>query len=559
MGFSFKGLVNKQTNEISTLSDVSDVEKQDIQTRVLDKGEQDAFEYGSSSSPDVSEKYEPKTFLDEAEDDLYAIESAVETKLSWFNRMAIAMKAETKGIEPITEEERNPDESVVNAASMWFSANMVIAAYSLGGLGPMIYDLNFGTSVLVIVFFNILGLLPVAYFSVFGCELGLRQMVLSRYLLGNVTARIFALINVVACVGWGIVNTVSSAQLLNMVNNESGHACPLWAGCLIIVGGTVAVTFFGYTVIHTYEKWSWVPNFAVFLVIIARLAKSHKFIGGEWTSGPTTAGNVLSFGCTVYGFATGWTTYAADYTVYMPKNTNKYKIFFSLVAGLSFPLFFTMILGAASAMGAVSDPVWGQYYKESSIGGLTYAILVPDSLHGFGQFCCVVLALSTIANNVPNMYTIALSVQAMWEPFTKVPRVVWTLLGNAATIGIAIPACYYFDSFMQNFMDTIGYYLAIYTGIALSEHFIYRKNSFKSYNIDEWNDNSKLPIGIAGTAALIVAAFGVALGMCQTYWVGEISRLIGKYGGDIGFELGMSWAIITYNLIRPFEIKYFGR
>ena len=559
MGFSFKGLVNKQTNEISTLSDVSDVEKQDIQTRVLDKGEQDAFEYGSSSSPDVSEKYEPKTFLDEAEDDLYAIESAVETKLSWFNRMAIAMKAETKGIEPITEEERNPDESVVNAASMWFSANMVIAAYSLGGLGPMIYDLNFGTSVLVIVFFNILGLLPVAYFSVFGCELGLRQMVLSRYLLGNVTARIFALINVVACVGWGIVNTVSSAQLLNMVNNESGHACPLWAGCLIIVGGTVAVTFFGYTVIHTYEKWSWVPNFAVFLVIIARLAKSHKFIGGEWTSGPTTAGNVLSFGCTVYGFATGWTTYAADYTVYMPKNTNKYKIFFSLVAGLSFPLFFTMILGAASAMGAVSDPVWGQYYKENSIGGLTYAILVPDSLHGFGQFCCVVLALSTIANNVPNMYTIALSVQAMWEPFTKVPRVVWTLLGNAATIGIAIPACYYFDSFMQNFMDTIGYYLAIYTGIALSEHFIYRKNSFKSYNIDEWNDNSKLPIGIAGTAALIVAAFGVALGMCQTYWVGEISRLIGKYGGDIGFELGMSWAIITYNLIRPFEIKYFGR
>ncbi|KAG0660093.1 purine-cytosine permease [Maudiozyma exigua] len=475
---------------------------------------------GSNVDEKIIYRYDTVT----ADDDLYAIESAIETKLSWFNRLATYLNAETKGIEPVGEDERNPDESVVNASSMWFSANMVIAAYALGGLGPMIYQLNFGTSVLVIIFFNILGLLPVAYFSIFGCELGLRQMVLSRFLLGNLTARIFALINVVACVGWGVVNTVVSAQLLNMVNHTSGHEMPLWAG-----------------------------------FIIARLAKSHKFSNGEWTSGPTTAGNVLSFGCAVYGFATGWTTYAADYTVYMPKNTNKYKIFFSLVAGLSFPLFFCMILGAASAMGAVNDPTWNQYYQKNSMGGLTYAILVPDSLHGFGQFCCVLLAMSTVANNVPNMYTIALSAQAMWGSFAKIPRVIWTLAGNAATIAIAIPACYYFEGFMQNFMDSIGYYLAIYTAIALSEHFIYRKNSFNNYNIEDWNDNSKLPIGIAGTAAFIVAAFGVALGMCQTYWVGEISRLIGKFGGDIGFELGASWAFITYNIIRPFEIKYFGR
>ncbi|SMN19945.1 similar to Saccharomyces cerevisiae YER056C FCY2 Purine-cytosine permease, mediates purine (adenine, guanine, and hypoxanthine) and cytosine accumulation [Maudiozyma saulgeensis] len=548
MGFSIKKLVKHQSEENGSTDISSDIEQQNypIVTDEKNTGNEKHAIYESISNDDDT-------------NDLYAIESAIETKLSWFNRLAIYLNAETKGIEPVGEEERNPDESVVNAASMWFSANMVIAAYALGGLGPMIYQLNFGTSVLVIIFFNILGLLPVAYFSLFGCELGLRQMVLSRFLLGNLTARIFALINVVACVGWGIVNTVVSAQLLNMVNHASGHECPLWAGCIIIVGCTVAVTFFGYRVIHAYEKWSWVPNFAVFLVIIARLAKSHNFSNGEWTSGPTTAGNVLSFGCTVYGFATGWTTYASDYTVYMPKNTNKYKVFFSLVAGLSFPLFFCMILGAASAMGAVNDPTWNQYYQTNSMGGLTYAILVPNSLHGFGQFCCVLLAMSTVANNVPNMYTIALSAQAMWEPFAKVPRVLWTLAGNAATVGIAIPACYYFEGFMQNFMDSIGYYLAIYTAIALSEHFIYRKNSFRNYNIEDWNDSSKLPIGIAGTAALIVAAFGVALGMCQTYWVGEISRLIGDYGGDIGFELGASWAFITYNIIRPFEIKYFGR
>ncbi|KAG0660087.1 purine-cytosine permease [Maudiozyma exigua] len=442
----------------------------------------------------------------------------IETKLGFINRLAAKLNTETKGIEPVTEEEQN-DSSLLNAASMWFSANMVLAAYSIGGLGPMVFNLNFGTSVLVIVFFNILGLIPVAFFSLFGSEFGLRQMVLSRYLIGNVTARIFALINVIACVGWGIVNTVASSQLFNLLGENTGHRCPLWAGCIIIIGATVMVTFFGYRIIHTYEKYSWIPNFAVFLVIIARLKMSGNFTSGEWTSGPTTAGNVLSFGSSVFGFAAG----------------------------------------AASAMGAVNNPTWNQYYQTNSMGGLTYAILVPDSLHGFGEFCCVILALSTVANNVPNMYTIALSAQAMWEPFSRIPRVLWTLAGNGAALGISIAAVYYFDAFMEYFMDSIGYYLAIYISIALSEHFIYRKNSYSNYNVADWNDNSKLPIGIAGTAALIVAAFGVALGMCQSYWVGEISRLIGEYGGDIGFELGASWAFITYNIIRPFEIKYFGR
>lgn len=532
--------------------------KEDIEIQDFEKG---LTHSQSSSSRWEIQQAEKKAVTTEAysendEDDQFVGGTAEVTQLSFLSRIAVKLNAETKGIEPVTDEEKT-DDSVINAASMWFSANMVIAAYALGTLGPLIFELNFGTCVLVIVFFSILGLLSIAFFSVFGAEFGLRQMILSRFLLGNLTARVFALINVVACVGWAVVNTIASAQLLNMINPGS-HQCPPWAGVLIIVGGTVMITFFGYRIIHAYEKWSWVPNFAVFLVIIACLAKNGSFSNGEWTSGPTTAGGVLSFGSAVYGFATGWTTYAADYTVYMPRNMNKYKIFFSLVFGLAFPLFFTMILGAASARATMNNPLWNQHYESDSVGGLTFAILVPESLHGFGQFCCVLLALSTIANNIPNMYTIALSAQATWEPFSKVPRIVWTLLGNGATIAIAIPAYYKFESFMSNFMNSIGYYLAIYTAISLSEHFIYRRG-FKGYNIEEWDKWDKLPIGIAGCCALFVGAVGVAVGMCQTYWVGELGRKIGEFGGDIGFELGAGFAFVVYNIIRPLELKYIGR
>ena len=148
--------------------------------------------------------------------------------------------------------------------------------------------------------------------------------------------------------------------------------------------------------------------------------------------------------------------------------------------------------------------------------------------------------------------------QAIWEPLAKVPRAIWTLAGNAATLAISIPACYYFDGFMEDFMNSIGYYLAIYSATALAEHFIFRRG-FKGYNVEDWDDNSKLPMGIAGCAALFVGAFGVALGMSQTYWVGEIARHIGEYGGDIGFELGAGWAFVVYVILRPLEIKYIGR
>lgn len=480
-------------------------------------------------------------------------------KKNFFDKLvdfANGLNAETKGIEPVTDEEKT-NTSVFNTALLWFSANLVLASYALGALGPIAFGLNFGVSILTIVFFNLLGIVTVSYFSVFGAELGLRQMVLSRFLVGNLPARFFALVNSIACVGWAVLNTVAAGQLLHMVNRH-GHNIPVWAGCLVIMGGTVLVSFFGYRFIHLYEKWSWVPNFAVFLVIIARLKKSHEFKDTPWTSGSTTAGSVLSFGSVLYGFAAGWTTYASDYTVYMPRNTNKYKIFFYLTAGLAFPLIFTQILGAASGLAGLNNPEWLALYKKNNIGGLTYAILVPNSLHGFGEFCCVVLAMSTIAINIPNMYTIGLSVQAFWEPLAKIPRIVWTICGSCAVVGICVPAYYYFIGFMENFMDSIGYYLAIYIAIALSEHFFYRRG-FKNYNVEDWDKFDKLPIGIAGLIAIFIAGFGVALGMSQTYWTGEISRKIGKEGGDIGFEMGFGWAFVAYNVFRPLELKYFGR
>ena len=477
--------------------------------------------------------------------------------LSFYEKWFQKHNVDSSGIEPLTDEQKT-DPSLLNPTIVWFSANFVLSAYAIGALGPMVYGLNFGASALTIIFFNILGVIPVGYFSVFGAKTGMRQMILSRYWMGNITGRFFSFINVIACVGWCVLNTICSAQLLNMVNYGSEHRLPLWAGCLVIICGTVIISFFGYTAIHSFEKWSWIPNLAIFFVILARLKISGKWSNGPWVHGRTTAGDVLSFGCAVFGYSGAWATYSSDYTVFMPRSANSYKISIALAVGIFISLCFVMILGAAVGMGGVNDATWGQLYKDNSIGGLTYAVLVPDSVHGFGQFCCVILSLSTIANNLPNMYTVSLSVQALWSPLARIPRPCWTIAGNAAALAISILACYFFETFLENFMNTIAYYGAIYISLGLCEHLIFRR-SFRNYNPEDWNDRSKLPIGIASAAGFIVACFGVALGMDQTYWIGEIGRHIGKYGGDIGFELGAAWGAVVFVAIRPFEIKYFGR
>ncbi|KAG7193432.1 purine-cytosine permease [Scheffersomyces spartinae] len=492
---------------------------------------------------------------DYEKDSNYATAEITTTQLSFVDKWASKLNAETKGIERVTEEERL-SASIWAAATMWLSANMVIATFSLGALGVTVFSLSFWQCVATIISFNILGALSVAFFSCFGPQFGLRQMLLSRYLVGNFTSRIFAVINMIACVGWGAVNIMASAQLLHVIN---GGIVPPWAGCLILVLATIIVTFFGYHVIHLYEKWSWVPNAICFIAIIARMAKAKTFTYGTTVGGQTTAGNVLSFGGAVYGFATGWTTYAADYTVYQPKNTNMFKIFFGILAGLLIPLIFTMILGSACATGTITNTVWASYYKTNSIGGLVYSILVVDSLHSFGSFLCVILAMSTVANNIPNMYSIALSAQAAWSPLMKVPRVFWTIAGNFVTLAICIPAYYQFEDVMDNFMNMIGYYLAIYQGIAYSEHFFYKKGKFSNYNYVDYLNPASYPDGYAGTLAFCCGVAGCVLGMNQVWFQGPIAKKIGDYGGDIGFELAMGFAFVIYNIARPLERKYTGK
>jgi len=468
-------------------------------------------------------------------------------------RFATKFGVEARGIERVPSDERT-DTGMSKIGTLWLSANMVVSAFAIGALAYPVFYLGFVDTVLTIFFINILGILPVCFFSTFGPRFGLRQMVLSRFFFGWYGVKVIAIFNILACIGWSAVNVIVGAQLFNAVNSNM----PGWAGILVIAAATFLVTLFGYKIVHTYERYSWIPCLIIFLIILGEFAHSGQFYNIPMGVGTSEAGSVLSFAASVFGFATGWTSYAADYTVYQPVNRSRTSVFLWTFIGLAFPLLFTEMLGAAVITAYVNNTDYQSAYDNQHIGGLLAQVLSP--LGGFGSFCLVILALSIIANNCPNIYSVSLSLQLLARKSARIPRFIWTFIGTVIYVAIAIPGYDHFESVLENFMLIIAYWLAIYEGISLSEHIIY-KRGFSGYRPEHYLDASKLPPGIAAMIAFCFGVMGAILGMSQVWFEGPIGALCGAppFGGDVGFELAFAFSATSYIIMRYFEKRYFGR
>jgi purine-cytosine permease-like protein len=166
---------------------------------------------------------------------------------------------------------------------------------------------------------------------------------------------------------------------------------------------------------------------SIYLIVLGEFAHSGAYVHLEWSTGKAEMASVLSFGAIVFGFATGWTSYAADYTVYQAVTNSRRKVFLATWLGLIVPLLFTELLGAAIISATKINNGVNPYadgYAQSAVGGLLAAVLFPP-LGGFGKFCLVILALSIIGNNIPNIYSVALTLQVLGRWTQRVPRFIW--------------------------------------------------------------------------------------------------------------------------------------
>ncbi|KAF8928911.1 hypothetical protein BGZ58_009305 [Dissophora ornata] len=469
---------------------------------------------------------------------------------NWFRKIFLGV--ELRGIERVMPEDRQP-KGVINNLLMWWSVNCVLTTVPIGTLGPAVFGMGLRDTILSIVGFTILGCFTTAFCATLGPKLGLRQMVISRFSFGWWGAVVLSLLNIITQIGFSVIAVILGGQTLVYV---CGPKLPLTVAIIIVSIVTLLICFFGYDLVHKWERYAWILIACIMCVLYGT---GHEYY--SWTpstsSGADLAGSILSFGGVVFGSVIGWAPIAADYNVMLPEDTSAWKVFGLTFLGLFIPLVFVESLGALYGSALINNPAWNEIYLDGEAGLGSVLGVSLSSLGGFGKFLVFLLALSVVSNNVPNTYSAALSIQTLGKPFQKVPRFLWTILVAVVYTVAGVAGKASLSAILNNFLSILSYWTTPFVVVLALEHFVFRRRF--GYNVDDYSDRSKLPLGLAGGLAGIIGVVGAVLGMNQTWYVGPIGKLTGSYGGDLGFEMALIFTSMTYLVLRFMELKYVGR
>ena len=407
----------------------------------------------------------------------------------------------------------------------------------------------------------------------------MRAIATSRYSFGFYGAKLCSVLNVIIGGGFAVVNVVVVGQILSAVSN---YTMTIAVGCVIIAVIGYVISIFGFALIHTYEKYSWIAIFIILCILIGQIAPSVDPSIPALDEGLGLAGSFLSFLAINFSNASGWCSIASDYYCNYPADTKSWKIFCLTLAGISIPTIFVTVIGACLGNAAISssvDPILSNAYEFHGLGGLLRECFHPLP---FSKFCLVLLVFSVLGNNIAINYSSGLSMQLLGHYFHAVPRFIWSFI-NALVIAIlAIAGREHLSLIVSNFVSLLGYWTVSFTIILLIEDQWFRRK--EGYNLIVWDVPSKLPWGLAAVMALLTGYLaGGVTGMSQTWYIGKsfqsppnlltppfpktstnyrtgpIAAKFGGFGGDVGIYLSGVFTLIVYPPARWYERKKTGR
>ena len=468
-------------------------------------------------------------------------------------RMDRKLGVESEAIDRKRPEDKKhvPWHQQLTMALLWASGTMNTSCFATGFLGHE-FGLSLKQSVLITIFASILGGAITGYCATFGAATGLRQISVSRYSFGWWPNKVIALLNSVQQMGWAAVSCITGGLALTAVSD--GHVS-LILGIVILAVVALAISFVGLNAILVYERYAWIIFFVIFMIIFGETGKYADNTTPASDTGLTLSGSVLSLLAIIYGSSASWCTMASDYYVHYPANVSRVKVFLMTTFGIAIPTSIGMLAGCVVASSLNHKTTWAASYEQ----GLGY--LIQDMLYprGFAKFLLTLLVLSGINTNVISIYSAAISFQQLARPFARIPRFLWTIFCFACILALAVGGREKLNAYLQNFLSLLGYWCTSYAVILFEEHFIFRKRKFENYDLEGWNDPSRLPHGIGAAVAFCLGVVVWTMGMDETWYIGPIAKKIGDYGGDVANELCFVVTAITYAPARFMELRYFGR
>jgi NCS1 family nucleobase:cation symporter-1 len=400
---------------------------------------------------------------------------------------------------------------------------MEFATIFVGMLAVVVFGLGFWEAALALVLGSAIGGITQGILSLRGPKYGVPQMVLSRLGFGYWGNALPAGLNsVTAGIGWFAVNSVSGAFALNALIHWPKVLC-----LLIIVLVQVAVAFFGYNLVHAFERYAF-PVLTVIFLIASGVILSKAHPGASHHTIPGAF--LLTFGAS-FGYAVGWNPYASDYTRYFKPDTSKAAIAWWSGLGLFLSCALLEVVGAGA--GTVASAV--KAFDTNPTGGFTGLLATP-----LADLTLLAIALGAVSANVLNIYSGALSFTAIGIRLPLSLRRAIVALGFG-TIGffLAWSGLHNAGSKYENFLLIIAYWIAPWLAVYLCDMLLRR-------NPDETLLFSTRRTNWAGPVAMLIG-MGISIWLFsnQTEYVGVVPKHVGGVG-DLTFEVGFVITAAVY-------------
>jgi NCS1 family nucleobase:cation symporter-1 len=403
----------------------------------------------------------------------------------------------------------------------WTSPNMEFATIFVGVLAVAGFGMSFWSAALALVLGSAVGAVVQGALSVRGPKYGVPQMVLSRLgfgYWGNVLPA--GLNSVTAGIGWFAVNSVSGALALNVLTHMPQVLC-----LLIIVAVQVVVAFFGYNLVHLFERYAFPILTVIFLIATGViLSKAHPGASHQTIPGAF----LLTLGAS-FGYAAGWNPYAADYTRYFKPDSSKAAIAWWSGSGLFLSCALLEIVGAA--VGTAVSP--GKAL--AGPGGMTSLLATP-----LADLTLLAIALGAVSANVLNIYSGALSFTAIGIKLPLSARRAIVALGFGA-IGffLAWSGLHNAGAKYTNFLLIIAYWIAPWLAVMFCDMLL-RRNPDESLMFATKRTNWAGPVAM-------LAGMGISIWLFsnQTEYLGVVPTHVPSVG-DLTAEVGFLITAIVY-------------
>ncbi len=448
--------------------------------------------------------------------------------LSQFERQLIKYNLEARGVQRVEPHETHAQtwKDYIQAFLMWVSVNLAAVNITLGMLAPTVYSLSFKDAALCAAFGSLLGSIVVAYIATWGPVSGTRTMIFTRYTFGWWPSKLIVLLNLIVLLGYSMIGLVVSGQILSTVS--SNGRLSVVVGIIINAVISWAITTFGISIYFMFVRYAWLPQL-IAICILYGVSASHFDLATP-TEGDlrTRVGNRLTFFSLCFSAAITYAGGAMDFFVYYPPSTPRLPLFLVSLLGLASSFSFALIVGIGLASGVASNAAYSAAYSSGQGNLLVEGF---SSLHGFGKFLAVVIALGLITNIIFPTYSSGIDFQVLGRTAQKVPRFIWNTFGVIIYTVCALAGRDHLSEIFTNFLALMGYWLAIWIAIVLEEHIIFRRRAGYDWTI--WDQQQKLPLGIAATIAFLVGWAGAILCMAQVWYIGPIAKEVGEYGADV--------------------------